>query len=73
MMCGGVNTECQMIKNGHWEKSSIKLINFQMQHTSWKRPDGTIYLIGGQGTKNAELIRPNGTNINVFQLRHRRM
>jgi len=54
VVCGGLNNLRSCINfnvdNGKWANYSAELVYERVEHSSWKRPDGQIWLMGGAGS-----------------------
>ena len=48
--CGGGQYTCAKLGNGGW-MTKVDLLKWRSYHCTWKRPDGLIQLMGGEGVE----------------------
>ena len=73
--CGGNGhgLTCLTFTAGTWNESH-RIHGVRVQHTSWRRPDGAILLLGGEGNfDSSALLRKGERSVPSFNLRHESM
>jgi len=74
LICGGHSSltkdSCHSFINGSWIRSDTKLQVKRVEHSSWSFSEGVLLIGGLYGKDNTEIVKPNGSTVLHYNLKH---